>query len=111
MLEPVLKYLPFIIPAVCIVLILALGYVKAPPDMAFIISGMRKRPRILIGKAGIRVPFLERLDKLYLGQISVDIKTDTYIPTNDFINVKVDAIAKSVFVRIRKEFSRQPRTS
>ena len=100
MLELVLKYLPFIIPTVCIVLILVLGYVKAPPDMAFIISGLRKRPRILIGKAGIRVPFLERLDKLYLGQISVDIKTDTYIPTNDFINVKVDAIAK---IRIRPD--------
>ncbi|MBP3901219.1 MAG: flotillin family protein [Blautia sp.] len=100
MLELVLKYLPFIIPTVCIVLILVLGYVKAPPDMAFIISGLRKRPRILIGKAGIRVPFLERMDKLYLGQISVDIKTDTYIPTNDFINVKVDAIAK---IRIRPD--------
>ena len=100
MLELVLKYLPFIILIVCIVLILVPGYVKAPPDMAFIISGMQKRPRILIGKAGIRVPFLERLDKLYLGQISVDIKTDTYIPTNDFINVKVDAIAK---IRIRPD--------
>ena len=100
MLELVLKYLPFIIPTVCIVLILVLGYVKAPPDMAFIISGLRKRPRILIGKAGIRVPFLERMDKLYLGPISVDIKTDTYIPTNDFINVKVDAIAK---IRIRPD--------
>jgi flotillin len=34
------------------------------------------------------------VDHLHLGQISVDIKTDSYIPTNDFINVKVDAIAK-----------------
>lgn len=25
------------------------------------------------------------VDKLYLGQITVDIKTDEYIPTNDFI--------------------------
>ena len=48
-----------------IVLLLIAGYVKAPPDTAFIISGFRK-PRILIGKAGVRIPFLERLDKLSL---------------------------------------------
>ncbi|MCR4633568.1 MAG: flotillin family protein [Erysipelotrichaceae bacterium] len=70
------------------------GYVKASPDVAVIISGLRKTPRVLIGRAGIKIPFLEKVDHLHLGQISVDIKTDTYIPTNDFINVKVDAIAK-----------------
>lgn len=70
------------------------GYVKAPPDKAVIISGLSKKPRVLIGRAGFKLPFLERIDYLYLGQISVDIKTDQYIPTNDFINVKVDAVAK-----------------
>ena len=96
----ILKYAVIAAAVLLLVLIIAAGYVKAPPDMAFIISGMKKRPRILIGSAGIRIPFLERLDRLYLGQISVDIKTDTYIPTNDFINVKVDAIAK---IRIRPD--------
>ena len=46
-----------------IIIIVCIGYVKSPPDTAYIISGFRK-PRILIGKAGIRIPFLERLDKL-----------------------------------------------
>ena len=49
---------------------------------------------MLIGRAGIKIPFFEQMDKLYLGQITVDIKTDEYIPTNDFINVMVDAVAK-----------------
>lgn len=79
---------------VLIVVIFAAGYVKAPPDKAFIISGMAKEPRILIGKAGIRIPFLERMDRLYLGQMTVDIKTEQPVPTNDFINVNVDAVAK-----------------
>ncbi len=83
-----------VVVAVLIIGIFAGGYVKAPPDKAFLISGLKKEPRILIGKAGIRIPFLERLDRLYLGQMTVDIKTDTYIPTNDFINVMVDAVAK-----------------
>ncbi len=70
------------------------GYVKASPDVAVIISGLKRTPKVLIGRAGFKLPFLEKVDHLHLGQISVDIKTDTYIPTNDFINVKVDAIAK-----------------
>ncbi|MBR4471518.1 MAG: flotillin family protein [Erysipelotrichaceae bacterium] len=87
----------FLIPMVSLLLfflLLICGYVKASPDVAIIISGLRKTPRVLIGRSGIKMPFLEKVDHLHLGQISVDIKTDTYIPTNDFINVKVDAIAK-----------------
>ena len=48
----------------------------------------------MVGKGGFRVPFLEKTDKLYLGQVTVDIKTKEAIPTNDFINVKIDAVAK-----------------
>lgn len=83
-----------LIAVILVVTILMTGYVKAPPDMAFIISGLRKKPRILIGQAGIKIPFLERVDKLYLGQMTVDIKTGQPVPTNDFINVDVDAVAK-----------------
>ncbi|HPG63970.1 MAG TPA: flotillin family protein, partial [Saccharofermentans sp.] len=90
--------LPTLIPigiAVLIVLILLMsGYVKSPPDQAYIISGLKKEAKILIGRAGIKVPFLDRLDKLYLGQMTVDIKTEQSVPTNDFINVYVDAVAK-----------------
>ena len=82
------------IAAVFIVLLFLLGYVKAPPDQAYIISGLRTDSRILIGRSGIKVPFFERLDKLYLGQMTVDIKTEQSVPTNDFINVNVDAVAK-----------------
>ena len=58
-----------------ILLIMVLGYIKSPPDKAIIISGFRK-PRVLIGQAGIRIPFLERVDVLIVKQISVDIKTN-----------------------------------
>ncbi len=70
------------------------GYVKAPPDVAYIISGLKKNPKILIGRAGIKVPFLERKDNLIVKQISVDIKTNGYVPTLDFIGVDIDAVAK-----------------
>ena len=88
---------PIIIAVIAIIAILAIlasGYVKAPPDQAYIISGLKKESKILIGRAGIKIPFLERMDKLYLGQMTVDIKTEQSVPTNDFINVNVDAVAK-----------------
>ncbi len=94
MTELILAFLPIIVIIALLILILTQGYVKAPPDHAYIISGIRKEPRVLIGRAGLKIPFFEQLDKLYLGQITVDIKTDEYIPTNDFINVMVDAVAK-----------------
>lgn len=87
----------FILIGVTIVLLvvfIAVCYVKAPPKDAYIISGLSKQPRILIGKGGFRIPGLERVDKVFLGQTSVDIKTSVPVPTNDFISVMVDAVAK-----------------
>ena len=78
---------------ILLILIICIGYVKAPPDTAYMISGFRK-PRILIGKAGIRIPFLERLDKLSLKMFSVDVKTTDFVPNAEYINVKVDATVK-----------------
>ena len=81
----------FAIIAVIIIAFLCMGYVKAPPDIAYIISGMHKKPRILIGKAGFKIPFFERLDKLALGAIQIDVKTKSAVPTAEYINVKVDS--------------------
>lgn len=94
MLDTILSLLPVILIVVVVLLIMLTGYVKAPPDQAYIISGLKKESKVLIGRAGIRVPFFERMDKLYLGQMTVDIKTEQSVPTSDFINVNVDAVAK-----------------
>jgi flotillin len=83
--------IPIVLGVIFIFILLCSGYVKAPPDMAFIISGAHKKPRILIGKAGIKIPFFERLDKLYLGAIQIDVKTGSAVPTAEYINVKVDS--------------------
>ena len=91
--EFLFKLLPVLAVVVLVVVITLIGYVKAPPDTAYIISGFRK-PRILIGKAGIRIPFLERLDKLSLKMFSVDVKTTDFVPNAEYINVKVDATVK-----------------
>lgn len=71
--------------------IMAAGYVKASPDKAFIISGLRKTPKVLIGKAGVKIPFLEKKDELNLQLIPIDVKTSSAVPTADYININVDA--------------------
>lgn len=95
----VLSIILISILVVALIAIIASGYVKAPPDMAYIISGYKKKPRILIGRAGVRIPFLERKDTLSLRQISIDIKTNGFIPTQDFIGVDIDAVAKVAIMR------------
>ena len=89
-----------VIIGLALLLLLMSGYLKAPPDVAYIISGFRKKPRILVGQAGIRIPFFERVDKLALGAIQIDVKTKTAVPTAEYINVKVDS---TVSVRVGKE--------
>ena len=83
-----------IVLAIAILAILASGYVKASPNKAYIISGIKREPKVLIGRAGIKIPFLEKKDELILKQISIDIKTNGYIPTKDFIGVDIDSVAK-----------------
>ncbi len=83
--------IPIVVVALIIVIIFLTGYVKASPDTALIISGMRKKPKVLIGKAGVKIPFLERKDELNLQLIPIDVKTSTAVPTADYINIRVDA--------------------
>lgn len=81
-------------------ILIGAGYVKSPPDKAFIISGPHKKTRMLIGKAGVKIPFVERMDKLDLSLIPIDVKTSSEVPTADYINIKVDA---AVNVKIGKD--------
>lgn len=88
----------FILAGVAVVLFFVIlgftTYVKAPPSYAYILSGFRREPRVLIGTGGFKIPVIERLDKVFLGQVSVDVKTSIPVPTHDFIDVMVDAVCK-----------------
>lgn len=79
---------------IALILIVMTGYVKSPSDTAYIISGLKKEPKYVIGRSSIRIPFLQRMDKLMLKMISVDVKTEDSVPTNDYINVNIDSAVK-----------------
>lgn len=82
------------VAALLLIILFAASYVKTSPNVALVVSGWpSKKPRFLVGTGGFRLPGLQKVDRLYLGQLSVDIKAQR-IPTKDFINVDVDAVAK-----------------
>ncbi len=84
-------------------------YIKVPPNVALIVSGRRHRYkvksetgkdvvkkfgyRIVRGGATFVIPFFERVDKLSLGIMQVDIKTSSFVPCQEYIGVKVDGVA------------------
>ena len=69
-----------------ILLFMAIGYVKAPPDMAYIISGVKKKSKVVIGKARAIIKCL-KLTVTVIGNcitigwcisISLRINSDSY---------------------------------
>ena len=61
---------PIVIIVILVIVIFSAGYRKAPPDKAFIISGLRRKAKVVIGKATVKLPFFERCDVLELALTS-----------------------------------------
>lgn len=83
-----------IVLAVVIALFVLVTYVKTSPEQALVISGLKRKPKVLIGRGGIRIPFFQRIDRLYLGQTTVDVNTKEPVQTNDFQYVMINAVSK-----------------
>ncbi len=112
-LESLLQYwywVPIGIIAVIILIKFLPRYKIAPPDTALIISGFIRRRykvrnhdgttsvkkfgyRIVRGGATFWIPAVERIDKLDMCLMQVDIKTAQPVPTKEYISVLVDAVA------------------
>ena len=92
------------------VLLVVFNYRKVPPNVALVISGCIRRRykvkepggntvtkrfgyRIVRGGATIVIPFFERVDKLSLGIMQVDIRTTQPVPSQEYISVMVDGVA------------------
>lgn len=81
-----------IVLAVALIIFFLAAYTKAAPDEAIIISGLRSKPKVLIGRAGIRIPFIERKDIISLKLMTITLNKTDPIPTQDYIKVTVDAV-------------------
>jgi len=107
-----MQFLPYIIGGIVLLILLIVfmsNYVKVPPNVALIVSGRKKKYqvkdeagkvnvkrfgyRIVRGGATFVIPFFERVDKLNLGIMQVDIKTTQPVPSQEYIGVLVDGVA------------------
>jgi len=105
-------WLSIIIGVIVFVLVILFfpRYRIAPPDTALIISGFFRRNykvrnpdgttsskkfgyRIVRGGATFFIPAIERIDKLDMCLMQVDIRTSQPVPTKEYISVLVDAVA------------------
>lgn len=77
--------------ATLLAMLFVASYKKAKPDEALIITGLGKQ-KTIVGKAGLALPFLQRVDRLPLKLVQIDIKAMN-IPTSEFININIDAVA------------------
>ena len=111
--EKLLQYwywIPIVLVGVIILIKFLPRYRISPPDTALIISGFLRRRykvrnhdgtvsvkkfgyRIVRGGATFWVPAVERIDKLDMCLMQVDIKTAQPVPTKEYISVLVDAVA------------------
>lgn len=85
---------PFIIPGIiaALVILFFISYKKVPKNRI----GIRVGPfgsKTVTGKAIFVIPFLQRIDYMTLENIQVDFVSRDSIPTQDAINIKVDAVA------------------
>lgn len=99
--QEVIENAPYILPiliAVAVVIIIMIVifaiHIKVPPNTAVIISGFKKEPRILIGRTGFKVPFLERVDRLPLKQMVMEVHTGRAVTTLDYMEIQVSAVMK-----------------
>ena len=89
------------IAVLIIITIIASGFVSASPGQIKVVSGPWGQ-RTIHGKTGWKIPLIERVDVMTASMISVDVRTADYVPTNNYINIKVDAAVK-VRIGIDKE--------
>src|SRR5574344_168279 len=92
MVSPIVIVIGIAALVVALIILFFMSYVKASPDEVILVSGIKKQPKVIKGRAGLRIPFLERADKLSLQLLNIDVKTGNPVPTNDYINVTVDAV-------------------
>ena len=67
--ELFMKALPWIIGVVVLLLLILICWKRVPADKAMVITGLRKR--VLSGKGGIQIPFLETSCQISLEAMSM----------------------------------------
>ena len=77
-----------------LILILSMLYKKAPPTEAMVVTGLGHRePKVISGKGTIVIPVLQRVDRILMRIMKVDVKTPpTGVKTAEGVPLWLDAV-------------------
>lgn len=78
---------------IALVVVIKSCWKVAGTNEVLIVSGLGKVPRLKTGGGIFVIPMLQKVQKMPLENIQVDFVSKADIPTQDAINVKVDAVA------------------
>jgi flotillin len=84
---------PFVITLGIIAAIIALILImwkKAPQDKAIIVTGLKRR--VIQGRGGLVIPFLEQIDRISLENIKVEVRTTDSLDRNG-VPISADGVA------------------
>lgn len=91
-----MNYTVLIVIAVVAIVAISLivsSYQTASPDEVKVVTGLGNQTKYVSGGSVIIIPFFQKVDKLSLKLIDVNVDTAGFVPTKDFINLKLDGNA------------------
>lgn len=83
--------------AIVIILILIM-WKKAPQDKAIIVTGLKRR--VIQGRGGLVIPFLEQTDRISLENIKVEVKTMDSLDRNG-VPISADGVA---IIKVKSDY-------
>lgn len=82
-----------VVAIIALCIFLTMCYRKAPPTEALVITGMGREPKVICGKGSIVIPVLQRVDKMLMRIMKLDVKTPaTGVKTSEGVSVFLDSV-------------------
>ena len=81
-----------------VILLILIMWKKAPQDKAFIVTGLKRR--VIQGRGGPVIPFLEQTDRISLENIKVEVKTLDSLDRNG-VPISADGVA---IIKVKSDF-------
>lgn len=81
-----------------IILLILVMWKKAPQDKAIIVTGLKRR--VIQGRGGLVIPFLEQIDRISLENIKVEVRTSDSLDRNG-VPISADGVA---IIKVKSDY-------
>ncbi len=81
-----------------VILLILVMWKKAPQDKAIIVTGLKRR--VIQGRGGLVIPFLEQIDRISLENIKVEVRTTDSLDRNG-VPISADGVA---IIKVKSDY-------